>query len=356
MQEFIHVGVAKADRLNNFDLIRLVAAAQVVLWHGIEHLGVQAPPALVWVLGMFPGVPIFFVVSGYLVTASYRRTRGLGRYFSNRALRIFPGLWVCFVFTFLSIALVHGLAGVSALDLVKWVVPNLVGLAHTPAFLHDFGTGSVNGSLWTIPVELQFYLVLPLLVPFLARSGPRWVGTFLIFLLISIAYVQLIRGAESRVVANLMLRALPTWLYMFMLGMLLELREDWVKRFMVNRFARWMVVYVVWVVLVRSAGINAVGNTASPFVMIPLAGVVISAAFSHRDLANRLLRHHDVSYGVYLYHIPIINLLIATTPQLMNWKGLVLSAVLTGLAAVVSWICVERPALRRKPISRPRLA
>lgn len=350
------VSRSAASRANNFDLIRLVAAAQVVLWHGIEHLDVQAPPALLWMLGLFPGVPIFFVVSGYLVTASYRRTHGLRRYFTNRALRIFPALWVCFVFTFLSIAIVHGLDGIAMLELGKWTMSNLVGIAYTPAFLHDFGTGSVNGSLWTIPVELQFYVVLPMLVAFLARSGSRWVATFLVCLLISLVYVQLVRGAESRALANIMLRALPTWLYMFMLGMLLELRSDWVQRFMADRFLVWLAAYVVWVIIARSLGVSAVGNAASPIVMIPLAGVVLSAAHSHCDLANQLLRHHDMSYGVYLYHIPIFNLIIATAPQLMNSKGLALSAVLTGAAAAASWIFVERPALRRKALSRPRVA
>lgn len=347
---------SRADRINNFDLIRLIAAAQVVVWHGIEHLGIPAPPALIWLLGLFPGVPIFFVVSGYLVTASLRRSRNIGAYFSNRALRIFPGLWVCFVFTFASIAIVNGLNGASALDLAKWVVPNIVGLSHTPQFLHDFGSGSVNGSLWTIPVELQFYLVLPVLLPLLARDGRRWIATFALFLLISIAYVHLARGAESRLIANLMLRALPSWLYMFMLGMVLELRSDWVEKFMAGRFAHWLVGYALWVVLLGSVGVQTVGNTASPLVMIPLAGVVISAAYSRRDLANRLLRHHDVSYGVYLYHIPIINLLIAAAPQWMNWFGLVICAVITALAAVASWLWIERPALRRKPRLLPKPA
>lgn len=348
------IGNSKSDRINNFDLIRLIAAAQVVLWHGIEHLGIPAPAALLSVLGVFPGVPIFFFVSGYLVTASFRRSRSVGTYFSNRALRIFPGLWVCFAFTFVSIAIVHGMKGASAPDLAKWIVPNIVGLSHTPAFLHDFGTGSVNGSLWTIPVELQFYLVLPFLVPLLARSGPRWIATFLVFLAISVAYVHLIRGTESKLIGNLTLRALPTWLYMFMLGMALEFRADWVRRFMVGRFVQWIVGYALWVVLLHSAGFSTIGNTASPLMMIPLAGVVISAAYTHRELADRLLGQHDVSYGIYLYHMPIINLLVATAPQMMNWSGLLFCAGLTGVAAGVSWIGVERPALRRKPRSPMR--
>lgn len=343
-----------ANRLNNFDLIRLVAAVQVVFWHGIEHLNVDAPPAIVWLLGWIPGVPIFFVVSGYLVTASYRRSGGIGPYWRNRALRIFPGLWMCFVFCLVSIAWAYGLGGAGLIGLVKWIVPNLFGVSYTPAFLRDFGTGSVNGSLWTIPVELQFYLVLPLLVMFLGRSGPRWTLTFLTFLVISLAYIGLVRGGDSRLLANVMLRALPSWLYMFMLGMILELRKDWVQRFMADRFQRWLLAYGVWMLVIQTAGINTVGNTASPLVLIPLAGVVISAAYSQRDLASRLLRHNDVSYGVYLYHMPFINLLVVVTPELRNWKGLALCVVFTSLAAVLSWRWIESPALQLKRKSSPK--
>ena len=53
-------------RPNNFDLIRLAAALQVVLLHSIENLGLRLPAAMV-PLTWFPGVPVFFVLSGYLI-------------------------------------------------------------------------------------------------------------------------------------------------------------------------------------------------------------------------------------------------------------------------------------------------
>lgn len=336
------------ERLNNFDLIRLVAAMEVVLWHGIEHLGLGAPPLLRELLGTFPGVPIFFVVSGYLVTASFRRSFGIDQYFKNRALRIFPGLWACFIFSSGSIAIVHGFESANLLTVATWIIPNIVGISYTPTFLRDFGTGSVNGSLWTIPVELQFYLILPMLVPFLGRNGLRWIGVFVAGLIASLLYIHFLRGMASSFAVNVSLRALPTWLYMFMLGMFFELRQDWVRRFMVDRFAIWITAYMIWSAVARAAGVNTVGNAASPVVLIPLAGVVVSAAYSYRQTSVRVLGHNDISYGVYLYHMPIINLIVSTAPFLMNWGGLIVCVVLTSAVAAGSWAWVERPALRRK--------
>jgi peptidoglycan/LPS O-acetylase OafA/YrhL len=84
------------DHKNNFDLIRLFAALQVVQFHLFRVLSLPAKPnAITFILGQFPGVPIFFVVSGFLVTQSYRYGSGnIDSYFARRALRIYPALWI----------------------------------------------------------------------------------------------------------------------------------------------------------------------------------------------------------------------------------------------------------------------
>lgn len=59
-------------RQNNFDLLRLVAATQVALLHGMDHLGVPHNP-VTQVLAWLPGVPAFFFISGFLISASKGR-------------------------------------------------------------------------------------------------------------------------------------------------------------------------------------------------------------------------------------------------------------------------------------------
>lgn len=338
-------------RLNNFDLIRLVAAGQVVLWHGIEHLKIEVPAWFLWLLGSFPGVPIFFVVSGFLVAASYRRRRSLGGYFANRALRIFPGLWVCFALTLASIAWLHGIGRASLSDLVLWIGPNLVGLSRTPWFLKDYATGSVNGSLWTIPVELQFYVALPVLLWLLGSVGWRWVIGFGTALVCGAVYLLVLRPAVQGLLQDALLRALPSWLYMFMLGMILEARADWIRRWLEGRVLIWLVAYLAWIMALTQLGVWTRGNDASPLSLIPLAGVVVAAAYTGRSLAERLLHGNDVSYGIYLYHMPVINALIASGLAINGWMALALCTGLTSALAIASWRWVERPALRLKPKS-----
>ena len=89
---------------NNFDLIRLFAASQVAITHTASHLGVEN--SVLSILSMFPGVPIFFFVSGYLIYGSYEQSSKNPNtnfnFFMKRFLRLYPALWLCFVLSILS--------------------------------------------------------------------------------------------------------------------------------------------------------------------------------------------------------------------------------------------------------------
>ena len=101
--------VADSDfRVNNFDLLRLIAAIQVVIAHSLRHLQMDLPAPWGALLDCFPGVPIFFVISGYLVSSSYERAPSLKAYLRNRCLRIYPGLWVCLMVTMVVATIVDG--------------------------------------------------------------------------------------------------------------------------------------------------------------------------------------------------------------------------------------------------------
>src|SRR6202011_6269624 len=84
-------GLASDWRVNNFDLLRLLAALQVAVVHSIGFLKPTRYFARLMEAGLdrFPGVPIFFVISGVLISKSYERSDSLRDYIRNRCLRIF---------------------------------------------------------------------------------------------------------------------------------------------------------------------------------------------------------------------------------------------------------------------------
>ena len=85
----------------------------------------------------------------------------------------------------------------------------------------------------------------------------------------------------------------------------------------------------------------------NPIFLLPLAGLVISGAMSAPGLSDRILRHRDISYGTYIYHMLVINLMV----QFGVRAGLlsVVAAIVLSLAlATLSWVVVEKPFLMRK--------
>lgn len=89
---------------NNFDLIRLFAAFQVMLFHTAEHLNLNI--GILNYLSSYRGVIIFFTISGYLIYLSYERNQNnLGQYIKNRLGRIFPALWVSTIISFFLLVL-----------------------------------------------------------------------------------------------------------------------------------------------------------------------------------------------------------------------------------------------------------
>ena len=153
------------SRANNFDLIRLFAALQVAVYHTMEHLeyqyvgwGVKFP---------FPGVICFFVISGFLITSSWDRNPSFTKYIKNRFLRIIPALWTAFFILVIVLACFGYINSATIKRPQFWfycVGQLTLFQFYTPDFLRTFGVGCPNGSLWTIPVEFVFYLILPLLI------------------------------------------------------------------------------------------------------------------------------------------------------------------------------------------------
>ena len=81
---------AQISRTNNFDLIRLFAALQVLVGHVFVHLKVDGYSTLLTIEGYFPGVLMFFTISGFLITYSLDRNRdNIKKYFVNGTQKIF---------------------------------------------------------------------------------------------------------------------------------------------------------------------------------------------------------------------------------------------------------------------------
>jgi peptidoglycan/LPS O-acetylase OafA/YrhL len=335
----------KVFKVNNFDLIRIFAAVQVLILHTVYHLKME-DSVLYHAWAYFPGVPIFYALSGYLISASYERASSLKQYFQNRALRIFPGLWACLFVTII----VTSFLGYSYFNKSAplWLLSQMAGLIYTPDFLRTFGFGTYNGSLWTIAVELQFYFALPLVYFLMGKEKKNSVLLLVFFLFVVIAFVSKVFlpgiGTENELSYEKLFRYtfIPHF-YLFLAGVVMQrfqfYKSDWIH----GKGLHWFVLYVAVETILLKLNMPVL----SVISLLLLTVCAISVAYTGGGIAHKILKGNDISYGVYIYHGLVLSLLV----HFKMWTNPLYLAVVLGGAGVLgylSWIFVERPFLLRK--------
>lgn len=345
---------------NNFDLIRLVAACEVAVRHSYVHLVSEEMPAwLEYPLSLVPGVPIFFFLSGYLISRAWERSPSAGDYFRNRALRLYPALWSCIALSLVILLASGYLASAhwSLASLAAWVACQGTVLQFwNPEFLRGFGTGVVNGSLWSISVEIQFYVATAVVYTALRRLPAARLTVALGALAVGFAALNAFSGDIQAMLGELprgdllqkayKVTFLP-WFFMFLLGAVAQRISGAIVPRLLD--CRWFVIAMyVTALLLDFHGWHVPSGNNIPFILVPLMGAtVLTLAYWRPGIADRLLRRNDWSYGIYIHHMPIVNLVMFLNIAAGHWAvALVLAA--TCALAFGSWRLVERPFLRRK--------
>jgi peptidoglycan/LPS O-acetylase OafA/YrhL len=336
---------APARDANNIGTLRLFGALAVLFGHSfilaggahardpVSDLTRVVAPYDMGLPGV--GVAMFFVISGYLVTQSFQRRGNLIAYAEARVLRIYPALIVA-VGAVIALGLLlttlpagsyltsrwtlsYGIHDASLYDL-RWSLPGVFAVNPSPA---------VNGSLWTLPVELRMY-VLVAIAGVLGAVGRRAA-----FNLLAVAIViaglawpgsPLLAKADHEQIA-----------IFFLAGAFL----------FVNR-ARFRLTpggAVAAVILAALASLTG----AYPLVFaFAFAYVILWLGLANPVRMPNLAARGDFSYGAYLYAFPVSQLWVQVTDTGSGWIIAVLTFVTTMPLAAASWHLVEQPALRRK--------
>jgi peptidoglycan/LPS O-acetylase OafA/YrhL len=330
---------------NSFDLVRIAASFGVLVSHSWS-LTARGPEPHVTLgsgdtlsLGTIC-VLIFFAISGCLITASALRT-DLRRFGLARALRIYPGY---FAVVFL-VALVVG-PWFTRLTLRRYFgEPELYDyLAHALFFRPFVGLRgvfadnpyplAVNGSLWTLPLEVGMYgLVALTAAAQLLRTRARSITTY-----IALAATMIVSLAWMPASSKWMLPALA-----FVLGALCHLT---------NARGR---------ALAFGAVIGGVASFVPAHAISAASFVILISALTlwiGRGRAPVLRPSRDLSYGVYLYAFPLQQI-TASFGVRDPWLMILLVTAPCFALAWLSWQYVERPALALKQrlgsaLARPR--
>ena len=238
--------------------------------------------------------------------------------------------------------------------------------SYNPAFMHEYGSGVLNGSLWTISVELQFYILTPMIYVVLRRfskttANRLLLGLIVVFMAINVLHQRLWFGEFQDTAVSLRkfvgLTFLP-WFYMFLIGIWMQRHFEWVRNFVRERTIVFFVAYLVTLLVLldpemivlylpEDQQLGLPGNRIDPLGFVVLSFFIMALAYNRPTLAGRILKRNDISYGVYIYHMPIVNLLL-TYGIVGTFASQLLAVAATIALAAGSWVLVERPCMKLK--------
>lgn len=360
---------------NNFDLLRLFAAFQVVFMHAEEHLKLPAAFDYTKILWSFPGVACFFVISGFLVMDSALRASGPIDFFWRRSLRIYPALVVNILIMEASLLIAGQLLGIHyplryLINIVIYLSTASLSLglivSHIP-HIYTFFSGSPNGFfvtypsgvLWTLTIEMSFYLVVPIIAAVSATNKKALITPLLaIGTAASIYYATFFTREFSH--RHYVLDVLfPQYFWIFGIGIVVRLFWHRISLAFEGTAIIWLPLYV----LVNLAGSDhhffSIGidfhNGVSAVTVLRtifLGCTLLSIAYTGKGISAFLLRGNDFSYGLYLWHMYVVTVLMSLdlTGRWWLWPIVIISSL---SIAAASWFIVERPSIRLK--SRPPL-
>lgn len=350
------------SRTNNFDLVRLIAALQVMFYHALTFFDLNS----IWqtrikdYVSYFPGVPIFFTISGFLIYRSLERNSSdLKRYFKNRFLRIYPALWVCLLFT-TSLLFITGQLKFAALRTVsfyEWILAQIsVAQFYKLPSMESWGVGHPNGSLWSISVELQYYFLLPIL--FLAMSRISNTLLYKNLVILFLACISVILNSyqdvfihENELAGTLMGVSLLHYLYFFCVGILIHLNYAFLEKYISGKGFIWLTIFIFYHLLFKiwlGYFDNVYETNFWGLLGMTLLGILtISFAYTLPNLSTRILNGNDISYGIYIFHMPIINYFYHQQNQI-SWQKLLFICSLVICVAYLSWRFIESRMLRFK--------
>jgi peptidoglycan/LPS O-acetylase OafA/YrhL len=337
-------------RDNNFNLIRIVAALAVLTSHSFAlAIGTGDAEPFQESLGMSIGtiaVDIFFITSGFLVTSSLLTKQSIAEFIWARILRVYPALLIMLLLTvfgfgsfFTSLPLPSYFTNsktyfyfLKCATLITGIAFDLPGVFESNPFKNW-----VNGSLWTLPCEIQMYALLALIWVSLRVINRSKLKLFqrsivTIFFVASILVVVCHFYLHESVFRT-------KYFFMFFTGAVFYVLKEHIS---LSRSFFWLFV----IALLSSA----IFNKHAFFVvyLLTIGYILFYIAYIPSGYIRKYNQAGDYSYGIYIYAYPVQQSVAALIPGVSVLSVISISAPATLLLAVLSWHLLERRALGLK--------
>lgn len=300
----------------------------------------------------FIAVGGFFALSGFLLFASFQKKPTLQHYLSRRARRILPPYFLIVIVCAFSFVLVSSLSCeeyyfsgdfwkylAANLSFLNFIQPSLPGVFDGA----DFFTNAVNGSLWTMKGEWICYISVPILFCFIIKY-PRKATLILcsiILVCIVISNILYFKGEQTgREIFFTLSKQFNSIFVFFYIGAFINMQYKYFLKY------KWYIIAIdIAIIIFSDYYVLFYYLFLRPFVV---ATMVIW--FSQVGKWGSFLRYHeDLSYDIYLFHYPIIQLVVlfGLNKSCSHYMLLLLVIAVTTLFAFISWNTLGKKILKR---------
>lgn len=327
------------SRQNNIDLLRCIAVASVFIHHAQHTFGGNFP-----FLGNYGGQfgpQLFFIISGYLISASCKK-HSLRDYFFHRTFRILPA----YLLFFLGIGFTIGGLSIAKISTHPWEF-----LANLVLWQQLFPTALINFDVlhvtWTLTVEVLWYGLAPLLL--LGTRQIRW-PTVVFFILLSSVWSYLASRHQLDFIFPGITDTNPGHSYLFLgnhflsqvcffiFGAWIYFQQDRLKHW--NPTTCFTLGTLIFMLMPYYMAFNPIFITGIGI------GFFMLAAINSQPIKNRAVFFvSETSYSIYLCHFPII-LWIHDSLGLNSIAGVSISLLTTAIVSFLSYILIEKPGMK----------
>lgn len=336
--------MSSLNRENNFNAIKLLAAFLVIAGHMYILTGAGAPT--VWGHGVHTiGVYIFFLIGGYLVTKSWRADKSIKRYAAKRFFRIWPPLAVVILLTTFILGPCSTTLPLSEyFGGCKYYLRNLaffIVYALPRVFESNPYPSAVNGSLWTLPVEMLMYAVVPIVVSALERikseKGQQF-AVLTVTALVCFGDCYMLRNPSANLIiyGTDWVSALHTLPYYFIGMSFAFLPIEKVKH-----------LPLVMLATCCAFGFNWSYSAAHVLMYFLLPSIVFSVAFAPSLILRKVGSRAEITYGIYLFGFPIQQTIVACAGKLgiplLGWIYAIIAFAFSSVAAYGLFVFIEKP-------------
>lgn len=232
---------------------------------------------------------------------------------------------------------------------MAWFLAQItIGQSYNPGHFRDVGIGVINGSLWSITTEILFYICVPVIVRMERRlKHSTFMLAFISFLVYWLGpFIWTTPVYRNKTVYDILALTPIVWGWMFALGIIAMKYYSSIMR--VAKYFPLAVVPVAVMILFDRNNVlfRSSGNNVGLIYFISYSMIVFYLAFCVPAVKLK----YDISYGIYIWHMPIINLMIA-----LKADNAYHALPLTMAMAVISYVFIERPVLKFKQASLKRI-